>query len=95
MRIVEKTFGTFEHEITHTKNVVVQDVVYQLFKNRGRRGAIESVAEKVDLLIELIIPLIEKDERAIANLCDVATRELYIHNTYTLEKEHEPNLDKK
>jgi hypothetical protein len=95
MRIVEKTFGTFEHDITHSKYVVVQDVVYQLFKNNGRRGAIESVSEKLDLLIELIIPLIEKDEIAIVNLCDVASRELYIHNTYTLEKENEPSLDKK
>lgn len=95
MRIIEKTLDYCGDETISIKKVEVADVVYQLFGNaRSKYGALESAVERLNLLVELIIPLIENNEKAVANLCDVATRELSVYNTYTLEKENGTNLDK-
>lgn len=84
MRIVEKTFDRID-DTEKIQNVEVSDVVYELLMTNKRMGAVESVALKISLLADIIIPLFEGNEKALINLCSVVSSESN-DKIYTLEK---------
>lgn len=76
-------------EVESEKLVSTYDVIYDLFKSQDNKGTIESLEAKIEILMELIFPLISKNKESAQSLIEWANHECSAHASYALEEENE------
>ncbi len=86
MKIIKRSFNKITEKESEER-VSTYDVIYDLFKSQDNKGAIESLEAKIEILMELIFPLISKNKESTQNLIDWANQECSRHSNYRLEEE--------
>lgn len=88
MKIIKRSFNQITEKESE-KQVSIYEVIYDLFKSQDDKGAIESLEAKIEILMELIFPLISKNKESAQSLIEWANHECSAYGSYTLEEENE------